>query len=433
MILFQKIFIERAIMKRKSQFLLLFSMLCYTTIYANETTSTFSEEIPYTLYTQEKKICIHRSPKKSEEKDNSLCQEYRLETPEISTIKLHNKLKKRMKQALKPYFKAFEEKCNKKDVLKEFTNNFDIKGDWYEHIRVVPYAYTDSTYTLLENRVSYTGGTHGSNELLLHLYDRKNNNELELNDIFNKSEIEQLSKIAEKKYRQEKKLKATDSMKKAGWFKDKFQLTNNFCLTHKGILFHYNSYEIKPYAEGDTEIFLTNKELSSITKNNPYFASKKPFFQSDVGEDLTIYAYIIDSDTIELKVVNTSKKIKTHKNWLSLSFPNLELKKSSVQLLKSDFESFHVYEKGRKIFNKTLKKNINAKYPLLEAEGEATNKKNKKILDFKMNIPSDIKNIQLYLRATYKDKNETITSPNNNKNIGQQGYANYQISIPIEK
>ena len=420
-------------MKRKSQFVLLFSTIFYTTIYAKATPAKFAEEIPYTLQTQEKKICIHRSPKKSEDKDNSLCLEYRLETPELNSLKLNEQLKNRIEQSLKPYFKIFDKKCNQKDELKEFEDNFDVKGRWYEHIRLVPYAYTDSTYTLLENRVSYTGGAHGHNEVIFHLYDKKNNKELELKDIFNKSEIEQLIKIAEKKYREEKKLKPTDSMKKAGWFKDKFQLTNNFCLTYKGMLFYYNSYEVQPYAEGHTEIFLTNKELSSIIKNNPYFASKKPFFQSDVGEDLTIYAYTIDSDTIELKVVNTSKKIRSHKTWLSLSFPSLELKKSSVQLLKSDFEIFHVYEKGRKIFNKTVKKNIKAKYPLLEAEGEATKDKGKKVLDFKINIPRDIKNIQLYIRATYKDKNETITSPNNNKNIGQQGYANYQISIPVEK
>ncbi len=420
-------------MKRKSQFLLLFSTLLYTTIYAKATPTKFAEEIPYTLYTQEKKICIHRSPNKSEDKDNSLCLEYRLETPEINTLKLNDKLKNRIKHALKPYLKSFAKKCNQKDELKEFYNNFDVKGTWYEHIRLVPYSYTDSTYTLLENRVSYTGGAHGSDEVLFHIYDRKNNNELELKDIFNKSEIVQLTKIAEKKYREEKKLKPTDSMKKAEWFNDEFQLASNFCLTPKGLLLHYNPYEIQPYSHGDTEIFLTNKELSIITKNNPYFASKKPFFQSDIGEDLTIYAYNIDINSIELKVVNTSKNIKTYKNWLSLSFPNLELKKSNIQLIKSDFERFHVYEKGRKIFNKMIKKSIKAIYPLVEAEGDPKSKENKKVLDFKMTLPHDIKNIQLYIRATYKNKNETITSPSNNKNIGQQGYSNYQISIPVEK
>ena len=414
-------------MKRESKLLLLFSILSLTT------TQTFSEEIPYTLYEQEKKICIHRSPDKTEDEDNSLCQEYRLEIPEINSLKLNDKLKNRIKQTIKPYLKEFKKKCNQKDELKEFKNDSDVRGTWYEHIRLVPYAYTDSTYTLLENYVSYTGGAHGSDEVLLHLYNIKNNNELKLKDIFNKSEIEQLSKIAERKYRQEKKLKPTDSMKKAGWFDDKFQLSNNFCLTSRGILFHYNSYEIQPYAAGHTEIVLTNKELSPITKNNSYFASKKPFFQSDIGEDLTIYAYTIDADTIELKIVNTSKKIKTHKNWISLSFPNLELKKSSIQLVKSDFERFHVYEKDKKIYNKKLKKNVKANYPLLEADGEAKKRESKKVLDFKINIPHDTKNIQLYLRATYKDKKETITSPNNNKHIGQQGYANYQISIPIEK
>ena len=420
-------------MKRKSQILLLFSTLVCTTIYAKSTSSIFLEEIPYTLHTEEKKICIHRSPKKPEDKDNSLCQEYRLETPEFNTLKLNSKLKSRMKQALKPYLKGFAKRSKLKGKLKEFKDNFEVKGTWYEHIRLIPYAYTDSTYTFLENRVSYSGGAHGSDEVFFHLYDRKNNNQLKLKDIFDKEEIVELKKIAEKKYRKDKQLKSTDSMKKAGWFNDEFKLINNFSLTSKGILFHYNAYDVQPYSQGDTEIFLTNKELSPITKNNPYFASKKPFFQSDVGEDLTIYAYNTDANSIELKVVNTSKNIKTNKNWLSLSFPNLELKKRHIQLLKSDFERFHVYEKGRKIFNKVVKKNIKAQYPLLEAEGEPSKKESKKVLDFKISIPHDTKNIQLYIRATYKDKNETITSPNNNKNIGQQGYANYQISIPVEK
>ncbi len=419
-------------MKKQSQLLLLLSSLSLSMLYS-KTVTVETETIPYTLYEQNKKICIHRSPNKSNSEDKSLCQEYRLAVPEMNSLKLNDKLKKQIEQSLKPYFKEFENR-NPKDVLKEFQNDYDTQGTWYEHLHLVPYSYTDSTYTLLESRVNYSGGAHGSNEVLFHIYDRKNNSELELKDIFKISEIKQLKKIAEKKYREEKRLKPTDSMKKAGWFNDEFQLTENFCLTSKGMLFHYNPYEIKPYSEGSTEIFLTNRELDPIIKENPYFASKEPFFQSDVGEDLTIYAYRIDTNTIELKVVNTSNKIMTHKSWLSLSFPNLELKKSSVQLLKSDFERFHVYEKGRKIFNKELKKNIKAQYPLLEAEGEATKKKkNKKILDFKMNIPQEIKNIQLYIRATYKDKNETITSPHNNKNIGQQGYANYQISIQIEK
>lgn len=46
---------------------------------------------------------------------------------------------------------------------------------------------------------------------------------------------------------------------------------DNYILGTKEVTFHYNPYEIAPYATGDTELTISYGQLKAIMKNNKRF------------------------------------------------------------------------------------------------------------------------------------------------------------------
>jgi hypothetical protein len=77
-----------------------------------------------------------------------------------------------------------------------------------------------------------------------------------------------LSTLLEKKFREVKK----EAFKQGFEFSESmpFKLPNNFGFTNEGILFHYNTYEVGPYALGDTDITVPYAELENVMNFKHY-------------------------------------------------------------------------------------------------------------------------------------------------------------------
>lgn len=157
-----------------------------------------------------------------------------------------------------------------KDFKKEFP---DYQIGWYLEKNVTPLFYNDRFISLEMSVSSFTGGAHPNSAIYFSNYDLISGKVIALTDIVNVSNIEDLIKIAEKKFRLQKGIKHDEpSLSKAGyWFKDdKFQLNNNFALNDKGITFYFNSYEIAPYAMGATELFLSFNDIGEVINKSKY-------------------------------------------------------------------------------------------------------------------------------------------------------------------
>ncbi|NJK29927.1 MAG: DUF3298 domain-containing protein [Acaryochloris sp. SU_5_25] len=78
-----------------------------------------------------------------------------------------------------------------------------------------------------------------------------------------------LNTIAEKHFRQVRKLAANESLNRAGfWFeKDQFQVNANFAIAPQGLILFFNPYEIGPYVLGSTEIQIPYIELQTLIKD----------------------------------------------------------------------------------------------------------------------------------------------------------------------
>ena len=113
-----------------------------------------------------------------------------------------------------------------------------------------------------------TGGVHGASHTSFLNWNAKANKEIELDSIFIPGYKEQLTTVAEKIFRAEEKLSPTSSLKNYLFKDDRFALNDNFLITPVGVRFLYNEGEIKPYADGQTELLIPYAQIKSLLRTN---------------------------------------------------------------------------------------------------------------------------------------------------------------------
>ncbi|MBU1099659.1 MAG: DUF3298 and DUF4163 domain-containing protein [Bacteroidetes bacterium] len=150
-----------------------------------------------------------------------------------------------------------------KGILADFTDYF-IRWGLTREVKVIR---NDGKYlTFLFYEYSFAGGAHPNYTTTFYNYNLVTNKVLALKDIILDGAYSELTKIAEKKFREKREMNADESFAEAGfWFEDNaFILNENFCLTDSSLKFFFNSYEIAPYALGTTEIAIPFEELKNI-------------------------------------------------------------------------------------------------------------------------------------------------------------------------
>jgi hypothetical protein len=147
-------------------------------------------------------------------------------------------------------------------------------GMFYQLNSYAKVLMQDSSITTLEvGGYTYTGGAHGASTTTFINWNTKANKNITLDDIFTAGYADKLKTIAEGIFRKEEKLSDTASLARDYFFKDnKFALNDNFSVTPIGLKFIYNQYEIKPYAAGQTELFIPYTQLKSLLQPNSVVA-----------------------------------------------------------------------------------------------------------------------------------------------------------------
>lgn len=128
----------------------------------------------------------------------------------------------------------------------------------------------DSDLTTLEiSGYTFRGGAHGSSITTFINWNTKTQKRIELSEVLTANYKEKLTAIADTIFRKEEKLTDTASLGEDYFFKDsKFALNSNFSITPLGLKFLYNQYEIKPYAAGQTVLFIPYAKIRSLLKPN---------------------------------------------------------------------------------------------------------------------------------------------------------------------
>lgn len=128
--------------------------------------------------------------------------------------------------------------------------------------------FIDTTLNILStlsiSTWEYTGGAHGNFYTNYYSIDKATGKELKLNDIF----VDQMkvAQIVEPHFRRVAEIPADQTFEDAGlWFDDGvFYVNDNFYITSSSVTFHYNTYEVGPYAAGEFIVEVPIVELEEL-------------------------------------------------------------------------------------------------------------------------------------------------------------------------
>jgi hypothetical protein len=113
---------------------------------------------------------------------------------------------------------------------------------------------------------SFTGGAHQNSSISFFVVDARTNRELKMHDII--SDTAQFKIILEEAFRKSKGIEEGQSFADAGFYINDgdFILSNNIGITEDQVIFHFNPYEIAPYALGPSTIQLDRNKVKNLLK-----------------------------------------------------------------------------------------------------------------------------------------------------------------------
>jgi hypothetical protein len=117
---------------------------------------------------------------------------------------------------------------------------------------------------IFRDRSLYKGGAHPSSERTYTVFDKGAAARVLLSDVVREESKPALRQLVNRELRAGKKLAPSDSLKKALFFADEAELTENFFFTPQGLGFHWDPYEIAPYSEGYVEAVVPFGEIMAL-------------------------------------------------------------------------------------------------------------------------------------------------------------------------
>src|SRR5690606_12228705 len=113
----------------------------------------------------------------------------------------------------------------------------------------------------------YTGGAHGLQVEHLASLDARTGRRITLADLV--TDTAAVTAVAERAFREQQRIPATQSLAQAGYIffdDERFALNDNFALCNDTLAFHYNPYEIAPYALGPTLLTLPLESIRAYLR-----------------------------------------------------------------------------------------------------------------------------------------------------------------------
>jgi hypothetical protein len=117
---------------------------------------------------------------------------------------------------------------------------------------------------IVRDRAFYSGGAHPNYDKTYFVFDRELVTQVRLADIIREESLPALRHLVNGELRAGKGLGPGDSLKKALFFVDEAELSENFFLSPQGLGFHWDPYEIASYAEGYVEALVPFGEIETF-------------------------------------------------------------------------------------------------------------------------------------------------------------------------
>ncbi len=144
----------------------------------------------------------------------------------------------------------------------------EYRTPWFDHRSVTVLLNNPAVFSVQMRTEQFTGGAHPNSYRMYLNFRPQTGESLDLNAVVKPGAMGQLAAIAEKYFREARKLAPDADLMKAGFeFKDnRFAMTENYGLTPDALLFYYNSYDVAAYYFGPTEVKIPYNEIRDLLK-----------------------------------------------------------------------------------------------------------------------------------------------------------------------
>lgn len=169
--------------------------------------------------------------------------------------------------------KPYEGK-NYAELLRSFITSYDeLKTDfpkdtfgWDGKVEGSIAYQSENVLNIRIDHYTYTGGAHGYQGVRSLIFDPKTGKIIKNQELFN--DVNTFQQFAEKKFRTTYNIPENDPINSTGLMfeSEQFTLPMNILFNEKGIVLHYNTYEVASYADGPKEIQFTFTELEPYLK-----------------------------------------------------------------------------------------------------------------------------------------------------------------------
>lgn len=127
--------------------------------------------------------------------------------------------------------------------------------------------YNSSYMLCLEYlRYAYSGGSHGMTNISYDIIHLDQGELLSYSDVFIAGADSSLSVLLTKQLRKDYQIPGDVTLKQAGFFVEQVKPNRNIYVDGNGVGFLFNSYEIAPYSQGATNIYLEFKQIKELVK-----------------------------------------------------------------------------------------------------------------------------------------------------------------------
>jgi len=143
-------------------------------------------------------------------------------------------------------------------------DSFESTKNWTQEISIKVEYQKYPIIALSNSWYEFTGGAHGNYGVNYFNYNCKTHDIIKLEDLFDKDQMNKLTKIGEQLFRKDQGLADTDNFNNYFFENGIFVLPNNYSIQKDGLLFQYNIYEIMPYVDGMTDLMIPYDAISSM-------------------------------------------------------------------------------------------------------------------------------------------------------------------------
>ncbi|MDR2782588.1 MAG: RsiV family protein [Treponema sp.] len=157
-------------------------------------------------------------------------------------------------------------------VADTWEESYSASFNW-EYIETIEATDLERVVQIKRTRYEFSGGAHGNQTEAFYLFDKTGKdgvmpNQVLLSDIIAQDAQAALVQLIESRLRTDAGLSAEAPLSENGFFDDAVAMPSEFFITREGaasgVGFHWNPYEIAPYAHGSVETIVPYEAIQDI-------------------------------------------------------------------------------------------------------------------------------------------------------------------------